>query len=150
MNKASSPQEEGLRSPETLGELIFAHCRPQPAIPAVLVFALGVLLPVMSVAPGAAAAGDQWIFWVFPVAIVTSCGLAVAAGFCSLFPTAAWIVLAVWAQRFIDSGQMPAWNRYLLLAGCGVAAAMLAVQIWRAVSGKFVPTIRLSDESREL
>lgn len=139
-------QSEDLRQPETIGELLFAHCRPQPAIPAVLVFAFGILLPLMSIAPGAAVGNHQWLFWVFPVAIIASCALAVAAGFCSLFPTAVWIMLAIWVQRYIDSGQIPAWNRYLLIAGIAVAAAMIALQLWRAVTGKFVPTIRQGDE----
>lgn len=129
-----------VRAPQSMVESIIAHCRPQPAIPAVLVFVISILIPVMSFDPNAAASAWQLLI---PAGILVSCGLAIAAGFCSLFPQLIWIVLASWALKFTQSGPLPAYNRFVLLAGIGAAAIMVGVQAWRAATGRFRPTIRV-------
>lgn len=127
------------RPPRGAVESIVANCRPQPAIPAVLVFFLAVLLP-MATAGGEAAPG--WHDWLIPVGIVASCGLAMAAGFCSFFPQAVWLVLAGWAYRIAEAAGLPAYNRYLLAAGMLSAVVMLVVQAWRVQTRRFVPTVQ--------
>lgn len=134
------------RPPANLRERLLAHCRPQPAIPAVIVFFLGVLLPVLSqdpqtgAAPGDAA--DLWLNLLVTGGIVASCALAVAAGFCSVFPQAAWFALAVWCLSLPGAALFPAYVRGLLYLGMAVAAGMLVCQAWRVRTGRFVPTIR--------
>jgi len=135
------------RAPETPGETLLAHFKPQPAIPALFVLLLSILIPVMSAGPGPAAGDGGSIFLLLiPVGIVVSCGLAIAAGFCSLFPTLAWIALAVWAIRFTQSGPLPDYNRLVLLAGIIAAVVMFFVQVWRAKTGRFEPTIRIDTD----
>jgi len=143
---SSIDDDPAVRAPETLGEKLLANFKPQPAIPALFVFVLCIFISALSHDPGAVTGtetgGSAWLLLI-PVGIVVSCGLAVAAGFCSLFPQLAWIVLATWALKFTQSGPWPAYNRWVLLVGIITAAAMVIVQIWRVRTGKFQPTIRV-------
>lgn len=141
---AESP-EPAVRAPENFGEMLAANLRPHPAIPAMLVLLFTIVIPVMSHEPGVAAGGGSLLSLLIPVGIVASCGLAIAAGFCSLFPQAAWILVALWALKFTDNGALPAYNRYVLIAGMIAAAAMIVAQVWRVRTGRFTPTIRIED-----
>jgi hypothetical protein len=138
------PLDPAFRAPETLIETLLANFKPQPAIPALIVLIFSILAPVMLTDPGATT-GDNGSVWLLliPVGIVISCGLAVAAGFCSLFPPFAWTAIAVWALKFTQSGPLPGYNRMVLLAGIVIAAAMVVVQIWRVRTSRFRPTIRI-------
>ncbi len=131
------------RAPQGLVETALAHCRPQPAIPGLLVLFLTVLVAVFTHDPGAER--SVWALLI-PVALVASCGLAIAASFCSFFPAAAWILVSWWALKFTAVGPLPAYNRYVLMVGMGAAAAMLVVQGWRVATGRFVPTIRVDED----
>ena len=132
------------RAPETFRETLLANFKPQPAIPALFVLLITILAPVMSQGPSAVAGDTGSTFLLLiPVGIVVSCGLAVAAGFCSLFPQMAWIAMATWALKFTQSGPLPAYNYMVLLAGIVVAGAMVILQVWRVRTGKFQPTIRV-------
>jgi hypothetical protein len=141
------PLDPAFRNPETLIETLLANIKPQPAIPALIVLVISILAPAMLTDPGATI-GDEGsaLLLLIPVGIVISCGLAVAAGFCSLFPPLAWIAIAVWAFKFTQSGPLPGYNRMVLLAGIVVAAAMVVVQIWRVRTGRFQPTIRIETD----
>jgi len=143
---SSTDEDPAVRAPETLREMLLANFKPQPAIPALLVFVLCIVFSAMFHNPGTATgtgdAGSAFLLLI-PAGIVVSCGLAVAAGFCSLFPQLAWIALATWALKFTQSGLWPAYNRWVLLTGIVTAAAMVFVQIWRVRTGKFQPTIRI-------
>lgn len=124
------------RPPRTRFEVITANSRPQPAIPAVLVLMLCALLTGAAVQAGSASA----VAWVLTLGVVASCALAVAAGFCSVFPTLAWIGLA-W---LLFGPRVPALALHTQLAlGAGTLAAvvMTLVQVWRVRTGRFVPTI---------
>jgi hypothetical protein len=124
------------RHPRTTLEVIRANTRPQPAIPALLVLLLCGLF-----AGAAAGAGDSsLVAWAFTAGLLASCGLAVAAGFCSVFPTVAWIGLA-WLLFGSALDRLPAHSRLALYAGVVAAAVMTLVQVWRVRTGRFVPTI---------
>jgi len=113
-------------------------------MPALIVFVLSVLLPAMSAGQNAVAGDGGSVFLLFiPVGIIVSCGLAIAAGFCSLFPQGAWIALAVWSLEFMQAESLPGYNRIVLLAGIFIVAVMFVVQVWRVKTGKFQPTIRI-------
>jgi len=127
------------RPPRGAVETIVAHCRPGPAVPALLVMSAAVLLPALSALSADTALG--WRAWAIPAGIVASCGLAVAAGFCSLFPPAAWIALAVWTLAIQDASALPAWHGWLLWAGIAASATMLVGQLYRVRTGRFVPTV---------
>ncbi|MAF83956.1 MAG: hypothetical protein CL797_07640 [Chromatiales bacterium] len=132
------------RAPQTPGETLLANFRPQPAIPALVVFMLSVLVPAMSAGQNAVAGSGGSVFLLLiPVGIVVSCGLAVAAGFCSLFPQGAWIALAVWSLKFTQQGPLPGYNYIVILAGIFILAVMFVVQVWRVQTGRFQPTIRI-------
>lgn len=123
-------------APRTTVEKVTANCRPQPAIPAVLVLMIAAMLG------GAAAAGGGGSFAALALtaALLASCGLAIAAGFCSFFPTAIWIVLAL--LLFGRSApDLPLHTQIALGAGVVAAAGMILVQVWRVRTGRFVPTI---------
>jgi hypothetical protein len=143
-DRQPAPEHDAeLRPPRGLGETLAANFRPQPAIPALFVLLLTIFVPVLSHQPGAAA-GAGWALTVLvPLGILASCGLAIAAGFCSLFPQLAWIAVALWALQFTDGGPLPSYNRYVLIVGMVAAAAMIVLQVWRVRTGKFVPTIRV-------
>jgi hypothetical protein len=128
------------RAPVTLWETLHTNCRPQPAIPSVLIFLLFVLLPIFS--NSSQGDGANWLWLLVAAGIVGSCGLAVAAGFCSVFPQMIWIVIAGWCLTLPDSAALPLFNRILLVIGILLASAMLAHQIRRVRTGKFIPTIR--------
>jgi hypothetical protein len=124
------------RPPRTTLEKLTANCRPQPAIPAVLV------LMICGLFAGAAlkAGGGSLTAWALTAGLLASCGLAVAAGFCSVFPTLAWIGLA-WLLLGGAAPELALHTRVALGAGTLTAAAMTLVQIWRVRTGRFVPTI---------
>jgi len=141
------PEAQGaaeFREPEGWLETLAANSRPQPAIPAMIVLLLTIMLPVMSADP--AATGESWTQWLIPLGLLASCGLAIAAGFCSFFPHLAWMLVAAWAMKFTDGGPLPGYNRYVLMVGMAAAAIMLAVQVWRVRTGRFTPTIRIAGE----
>lgn len=135
---AADPVEPPGRPPEGLVETVLANCRPQPAIPALVAIFLTVIIAVFTYAPGTE---RSILALLIPTGIVVSCGLAIAAGFCSFFPPLSWLLVAWWALKFTASGPLPAYNRWVLYAAMAAAAAMLVVQGWRVVTGRFVPTI---------
>ena len=144
LHPADDEDDPAGRAPETMGEKLLANFKPQPAIPALIVLVISILVPAMSQDPNVVNGDSGSIFLLLiPFGIVVSCGLAVAAGFCSLFPQIAWIALATWALKFTQGGPLPAYNRWVLLAGIVAAAAMIVMQIWRVRTGKFQPTIRI-------
>lgn len=116
-------------------DLLVAHLRPQPAIPAVAVLMLAVAFAASS------GGGSTLMSWLAGAGILLSCGLAVAAGFCSFFPPLSWSLLAA---LFLNArGEWAAATpvRIAFYAGLLAAAAMLAVQAWRVRTGRFVPTV---------
>ncbi len=123
------------RAPQTAFETLIANCRPQPAIPAVLVMMLTL------VGAGSAVGAEAWTGWLIGAGILASCGLGIAAGFCSLAPPLAWLGLAWVGRGLLAAAAGAPYTRYVLML-CGVASvAMIAVQIWRIRTGRFVPTI---------
>ena len=138
MNDPTGPGNGGQRQTNWF-ETALAHCRPQPAIPALLAMFVFVLLPAVSGVPEAGA----WKAWLMHAGVVVSCALAVAAGFCSLAPHALWAILAVWAVSLL-AGNLPTLS-ILLYSGLLTVAVMAAVQAWRIITRRFVPTIRDSD-----
>ena len=124
------------RPPRTPLEIITANSRPQPAIPAILVLLLCGLFAGSAVHAGSA----SFAAWGLTVGLLASCGLAIAAGFCSVFPTLAWIGLAGLLFRS-SVAVLAVHSRVALGAGMVAAVAMTLVQIWRVKSGRFVPTI---------
>ncbi|NND37156.1 MAG: hypothetical protein HKN81_08470 [Gammaproteobacteria bacterium] len=135
--------EPAVRAPEGIVETLIVNFRPQPAIPAVFVLFLTVLVAVFTFDPDA----ERGILILLaPVGILASCGLAIAAGFCSLFPQAIWILIAAWALKFTNTGPLPPYNRYVLFAGMFACAVMFVAQIWRVRIGRFVPTIRIDED----
>jgi len=143
MTELRAPQRAD-RPPRTALEHIVANCRPQPAIPAVLSCLLLVLLPAMSVLPQPGVY-SAWMAWLIPLGTVVSCGLAVAAGFCSLAPQFFWIVLAGWGLSLVERAQLPEIHRIVLLLGITAALLMVGVQLWRIVTHRFVPTLTEPD-----
>ena len=124
------------RSPRTPLEIITANSRPQPAIPAVLVLLVCGLFTGAAVQSGSA----SFAAWALTAGLLASCGLAVAAGFCSVFPTLAWIALS-WLLFGLKAGALPVHTQVALGIGVAAAAAMTLVQVWRIRTGRFVPTI---------
>ncbi len=131
------------RPPQTPLETFTAHCRPQPAIPAVMTMLMLVVFPAMTAVSTVAQGGDPagWMQWLIPLGIVTSSGLAVAAGFCSLFPHASWLLLAGWALSLLRRAGVDEWQVLLLYAGVAAVIGMAGVQLWRIRTRRFVPTI---------
>ena len=123
----------------TKTDVVLAHFRWQPAIPSVLAFFVLVQVPTLLGAAPNACDNALW-FWLPIAGIVISCGLAVAAGFCSLFPQAAWLLLAMWMLNFVNRGLLAEANRYVIYAGIGIALAAFALQLWRVLTKRFVPT----------
>lgn len=128
------------REPRGWHEHIVAHCRPQPAIPAVAAFFLLVLLPMMSAA-SPAAENSVWQLWLIPAGLVVSCGLAIAAGFCSLAPPLIWIACATWGLSLAERAGLPAFHVVLVYAGIAAAAVTVVIQLWRIQTRRFVPTV---------
>jgi hypothetical protein len=120
----------------TLSKLL-AHCRPQPAIPALLL--LMVTLLVALPAAGATTPGAA-IAWGVPLGLLVSAALALAAGFCSFFPPVAWLAIAWLAAGSLRAIAAP-WIEPALWFGSAIAAAALALQAWRVATRRFVPTI---------
>jgi len=140
----SDSEDETGRPPRGWKESILANSRPQPAIPAVIVLLLSVMVPVLSLEPGTTpdhtSASVAWLL--LPLAILASSGLAIAAGFCSFAPPVIWIAMAAWAMKFTQAGgPMPPYNRFVLFAGMLACGAMIVFQIYRVRTGRFVPTI---------
>lgn len=131
------PAEQPGRRPATLVERVVSNCRPAPAIPAVLAFFLLVLVPIMS----AQSALSGWLIWVVAAGIVISCGLAIAAGFCSFAPQAIWIALALWGMQLVERVAAPDALSQLLMAGIAAAGLTIILQAWRVATCRFVPTI---------
>ena len=116
---------------------VFAHLRPQPAIPAVFVLLLVSLLPRMSVnalEPGAL------VTWGIPIGLLASAGLALAAGFCSFFPPLIWLVFA-WGGPLASIGAAAPAQRAALWVAPAMAIGALGIQAWRVITGRFKPTI---------
>ncbi len=132
------------RDPKGWRENLLANIRPPAAIPAVFVFILFVLLPLVSQSGGANE--GSMLGWVVTAGIVVSCGLAVAAGYCSFVPHISWLLLAAYGLRFHSRGLLSDANFWLLSIGVLVVLLMFFVQIWRVQNGKFSPKIKvLSD-----
>jgi hypothetical protein len=128
------------RPPRTKAELFAAHLRPQPAIPAVAVLMLSILFAASS--SGAAGAGNgSFAPWLIAAGILVSCGLAVAAGFCSFFPPLAWLILAALFLRSTHAWAATTPVRVAFFSGVLTTGAMLVVQTWRVRTGRFVPTV---------
>jgi hypothetical protein len=122
-------------------ESLVANCRPQPAIPALLVLLL-TLMFAGSLGGGPAADGGPTFATLAVIAgVLASCGLAVAAGFCSLFPPLAWIVVALAGAGIIARMPGATYGRAALVVGVIAAVVMTLVQLWRVRTGRFVPTI---------
>jgi len=124
------------RAPRTILETVTANSRPQPAIPAVLVLMLCGLFAGAAMKGG----GGSFAAWALTAGLLASCGLAVAAGFCSVFPTLVWIGLA-WLLFGAAASELAMHTRVALGAGTVAAVAMTAAQVWRVRTGRFVPTI---------
>ncbi len=122
-------------------EVLTANSRPQPAIPAVLVLMICGLFAGAAVKAGS----GSFAAWALTAGLLASCGLAIAAGFCSVFPTLAWIGLA-WLLLGAAAPALALHTQLALGAGTFAAAAMTLVQVWRVRTGRFVPTIT-EDES---
>jgi hypothetical protein len=122
------------RSPAGWLAQLTANTRPQPAIP-------GVLLLMLTFIGALVAGPDGWAVWWVPIGIALSCSVAIAAGFCSLFPQLAWITLALWGLSLVGRGALAEPSRYVLLVGIVAAVLMFAVQLWRIRTARFVPTI---------
>ncbi len=100
-------------------------------------FAL-VLLPALAARGGI----SDWHLWLVPAGLVISCGLTVAAGFCSLAPHVIYAMLALWANALLQGAGFPGFHTGLLYVSLGITAAMFVVQLWRIKTRRFVPTIR--------
>jgi hypothetical protein len=124
------------RAPRTTLEKITANSRPQPAIPAVLVLMICGLFAGAAVQAGSGSLAA----WGLTAGLLASCGLAVAAGFCSVFPTLIWIGLA-WLLLGATAPALALHTQVALAAGTVAAFVMTLVQIWRVRTGRFVPTI---------
>lgn len=124
------------RPPASAFEALTANCRPQPAIPALL-----VLLITMMGATSATGDGPAWTGWLIGAGLLASCGLAIAAGFCSLAPPAGWLVLAFLGSGVLSAAPGAAYLRVALLVCAAAAMGMIGLQLWRIRTGQFVPTI---------
>lgn len=142
--EAEDSRDDG-RPPQNWQETLIANSRPQPAIPAVFVFFLAVLMPTMFMA--GADPQPLWQIVLVAFGIVASCGLAIAAGFCSVAPQGIWCALAFWALNVDGSASIAPINETLLMIGIAAVIVMIGVQIWRVRTGQFVPTIRNSIEA---
>lgn len=128
------------RPPRPGLETLLANSRPQPAIPAVLVLLITGMLGNAAVAGGSGSLAAIGL----TVGLLASCGLAIAAGFCSYFPTLAWVALAMlFFGRAMES--LALHSRLALGAGIVAALVMTGYQVWRVRTGRFVPTITERD-----
>ena len=141
--RTETAEQGRVRPPVGLAESVVANCRPQPAIPTLLVLLITLTIATLSAGPPPIAGAEPGPFsLLIPLGLLISCGLAEAAGFCSFAPPLGWIVVAAWGLRFTHNGVLPAYNRYVLLLGMGIAITMMAVQAWRVATGRFQPTVR--------
>jgi hypothetical protein len=124
---------------------VAAHLRPQPAIPAAVVLMLCILFAASATGTGAGGASPLAL-GLIATGILVSCGLAVAAGFCSFFPPLAWMALALLCLSSTRAWVSPWPVRAALLTGVVASVAMLAIQAWRVRTGRFVPTIGEDDQ----
>lgn len=112
-----------------------AHCRPQPALPALLVLLLTSLGADALEVSGSHSLGA----WILAGGLLLSAGLAVAAGFCSFTPPLVWLLLAPFLGARAQDLLTPA-GRLVLWFSAGVLVLMLLLQGWRAKTRRFVPT----------
>lgn len=120
---------------------VLAHLRPQPAIPALLLLVLTLMIAL----PAAnQAAPGMLIAWGVPLGLLGSAGLALAAGFCSFFPPLAWLTIAWLGSASLLAIDTPLIDSALWL-GTAVALAAIGVQSWRVATQRFVPTIKKGD-----
>lgn len=131
-------RENAERPPRSLIEHLAGNCRPWPALPAGLVLAIS-LMPVLR----ADGIGDTsaWLAIAVAGGLTLSCALAIAAGFCSLVPQAVWLAGAFWALSLLRQGLLPSWYEWVLYPGLVAVLAMIGIQIWRIITGRFVPTV---------
>jgi len=132
------------RKPQGLREQFLANTRPTPAIPALATIFGLVLMPLFVTLkqPGDPA---TWLLWLTAVGLIVSCGLAIAAGFCSVAPPALWLLCAVWGLSLIERAGLPTVHSYLTYTCMLAAVGMLGVQIWRVQTGRFTPTINAQE-----
>lgn len=115
---------------------VLAHCRPQPAIPAMLVLVITLLIALPAAGqpqPGA------MVTWGVPLGLLASAGLALAAGFCSFFPPAAWLGIAWLAADTLTPASVPAAAPTHWVAS-GMCVIALGLQSWRVLTRRFVPS----------
>jgi len=144
---SDSETEGEFRPPIGLVETLTANSRWQPAIPALLVLFMTLSFILVSAGQPRAPEAEAGIAnLLVPLALAVSCGLAIAAGFCSVFPTLSWIVVAAWALQRAAVGGLPVYSRWVLLAGIIAAMLMTFFQIWRVATGRFIPTVRVTDD----
>jgi hypothetical protein len=116
---------------------LLCHCRPQPAIPALLL----LMVTLMMALPAAnRPQASTLLAWVVPLGLLGSAGLALAAGFCSFFPPLAWLVVAGLASASLRAVAAPSIEP-ALWAGVAIAVVGLGIQAWRVATRRFVPTI---------
>jgi hypothetical protein len=113
-----------------------AHCRPRPAIPALLVLLMGLMIALP--AAGRPEVGPL-VAWGMPIALVVSAGLALAAGFCSFFPPIAWLAVVALGSKPLLAASAAAIPAALAI-GAVLAIAAIGIQGWRVATGRFVPT----------
>lgn len=118
-------------------DTVLAHCRPQPAIPALLVLVVTLMIALPASGPSQPGA---LITWGVPLGLVASAGLALAAGFCSFFPPAAWLAIAWLAAGTLTPASVPAAEPAHWLAS-GVCLIAFAIQGWRVATRRFVPSV---------
>lgn len=116
---------------------LLAHFRPQPAIPAVLVLMVTLLIALP--AAGQSQPG-MIVLWGLPLGLLASAALALAAGFCSFFPPAAWLAVAWLAAGTLTPVNVPAAEPMHWL-GSGICLIAFALQSWRVATRRFVPSV---------
>jgi hypothetical protein len=120
---------------------LLAHCRPQPAIPALLLLMLTLLVAL----PAAnQTEPSTLVVWIVPLGLLGSAGLALAAGFCSFFPPVAWLAMAWLASSLLRSIAAPLIEP-ALWAGAAIAVLGLGIQAWRVATRRFMPTLPARD-----
>ncbi len=125
---------------------LLAHIRWQPAIPAIAVMLMMVMLPLSVLGTGEV---SRLLQIMIPIGIVLSCSLAVAAGFCSFAPQIIWGALAGICLSGLGDTAAPDFFSQLLLLGCAAVVIMIVVQFWRVRTGRFVATVNEDHVERE-
>lgn len=140
-SQGSQQAEKAGRPPHGPVEKIVANTRLWPAAPAVLVLLLAFMAVPMT---GEAVAADVTVrSLAIAAGLIISCGLAIAAGFCSVAPPIVWIIGAL---AMAASDQLAPWHSGLIYLGMTFAVAMIGFQLWRVYTGRFVPTVIDSDD----